>query len=120
MPALVRKPDHSSGVIIPRPILSQIGVGVGDDLDLSLDDGRIVLAPVKLRRKKWSYSARSASHFGQTAPDAAFGRGATEGAPSHTHALARHISLSKLVKQLFRSALKLTSVSILPNLANRH
>ena len=41
MRALVRKLGNSSGVIIPKPILSQIGVEVGDDLDLSLDDGRI-------------------------------------------------------------------------------
>ncbi len=43
MRAPVRKLGNSSGVIIPKPILSQIGVEVGDDLDLSLDDGRIGL-----------------------------------------------------------------------------
>jgi len=36
---------NSSGVIIQKPILAQIGVEAGDDLDLSLDDGRIVLVP---------------------------------------------------------------------------
>jgi len=45
MRAPVRKFGNSSGVIIPKPILVQIGVEVGDDLDLSLDDNRIVLAP---------------------------------------------------------------------------
>ena len=45
MRAPLRKMGNSSGIIIPKPILIQIGVETGDDLDLSLDDGRIVLAP---------------------------------------------------------------------------
>ena len=47
MRAPVRKMGNSSGIIIPKPILTQLGVVAGDDLDLSLDDGRIVLAPAK-------------------------------------------------------------------------
>ncbi len=45
MRAPLRKVGNSSGVIIPKPILIQIGVETGDDLELSLDEGRIVLAP---------------------------------------------------------------------------
>lgn len=40
MRAPIRKLGSSSGVIIPKPILSQIGVEAGDDLDLSLDENR--------------------------------------------------------------------------------
>jgi len=38
---------NSSGIIIPKLILTQIGIETGDDLDLSLDEDRIVLSPVK-------------------------------------------------------------------------
>jgi len=47
MRAPVRKMGNSSGVIIPKPILMQIGIEAGDDVDLSLDKDRIVLAPMK-------------------------------------------------------------------------
>jgi len=37
---------NSSGIILPKPILAQLGVEVGDDLELSLEDGRrLVLVP---------------------------------------------------------------------------
>jgi antitoxin MazE len=37
----------------------QIGIEVGDDLDLSLDDGRIVLAPMKQHpRAGWADPAK--------------------------------------------------------------
>ena len=59
MRALVRKLGNSSGVIIPKPILSQIGVETGDDLDLSLEEDRIVLAPVKRHpRARWADAAK--------------------------------------------------------------
>lgn len=47
MKAVVRKMGNSFGVIIPKPALAQIGIETGDDLDLSLDDNRIVLAPAR-------------------------------------------------------------------------
>jgi antitoxin MazE len=59
MRAPVRKLGNSSGVIIPKPILMQMGVGVGDDLELSLDNNRIVLAPVKRHpRAEWAHAAK--------------------------------------------------------------
>ena len=65
MRAPIRKLGNSSGVIIPKPILSQIGIRVGDDLDLSLDDGRIVLAPVKPHpRAGWADAAKRIAEAG--------------------------------------------------------
>jgi antitoxin MazE len=59
MRAVVRKLGDSSGVIIPKPILIQIGVEAGDDLDLSLEDNRIVLVPVKRHpRAGWTKAAK--------------------------------------------------------------
>jgi len=59
---------NSSGVIIPKPILAQIGVETGDDLDLRLDKGRILLEPAKPHpRTGWADAAR---HLAQTGDDA--------------------------------------------------
>jgi antitoxin MazE len=69
MRVLVRKLGNSSGVIIPKPILVQIGVEVGDDLDLLLDDNRIVLAPVKRHpRAGWAKAAKCIAAAGDDAP----------------------------------------------------
>jgi antitoxin MazE len=55
MRATVRKVGNSSGVIIPKSMLSEIGLVAGDPVDLSLDDGRIAIAPVKKRpREGWA------------------------------------------------------------------
>jgi antitoxin MazE len=59
MKAVVRKMGNSSRVIIPKPILAQIGIQTGDDLDLSLDDDRIVLAPARRHpRTGWTDAAK--------------------------------------------------------------
>ncbi len=59
MRAPVRKMGNSSGVIIPKPVLMQIGVEAGDDLDLSVDEGRILLAPVKRHpRAGWADASK--------------------------------------------------------------
>lgn len=65
MRAPVRKLGNSSGVIIPKPILLEIGVEVGDDLQLSLDNGRIVLAPMKRHpRAGWAKAAQRIAEAG--------------------------------------------------------
>ena len=65
MRAPVRKLGNSSGVIIPKPILSQLGVEAGDDLELSLDENRIVLAPVKRDpRAGWADAAKRLAEAG--------------------------------------------------------
>ena len=68
MRAPVRKLGNSSGVIIPKPILMQIGVEAGDDLDLSIDEGRIVLAPAKRHpRAGWADAAKRIAAVGDDA-----------------------------------------------------
>ena len=68
MRAALRKLGNSSGIIIPKPILAQIGVQAGDDLDLSLDDGRIVLVPARRHpRAGWAEAARRIAQAGDDA-----------------------------------------------------
>ncbi len=68
MRAAVRKMGNSSGIIIPKPILTQLGVAAGDDLDLSLEDGRIVLVPTKRHpRAGWAAAAKRIAETGDDA-----------------------------------------------------
>ena len=68
MRAPVRKMGNSSGVILPKPILTQLGVEAGDDLDLSLDEGRIVLAPTKRHpRAGWADASKRIAEAGDDA-----------------------------------------------------
>jgi len=55
MRAAIRKLGNSSGVIIPKSMLVEIGIGAGDAIDLSLESGRIVITPCKRRpREGWA------------------------------------------------------------------
>ena len=55
MRAAIRKLGNSSGVIIPKSMLAQIGIAAGDPVDLSLEDGHITITPVKRRpREGWA------------------------------------------------------------------
>jgi antitoxin MazE len=55
MRAAIRKLGNSSGVIIPKSMMAKIGVVAGDTVDLSVEDGRIAITPVKRRpRAGWA------------------------------------------------------------------
>jgi len=55
MRTAVRKLGNSSGVIIPKSLLRELDVTVGDAVDLALEAGRIVLIPLKRRaRAGWA------------------------------------------------------------------
>lgn len=59
MRAALRKLGNSSGVIIPKSMLAEIGIGIGDAVDLVLEKDRIVMAPVRRRpREGWAEAAR--------------------------------------------------------------
>jgi antitoxin MazE len=69
MRAALRKLGNSSGVIIPKPMLAEIGIGVGDAVDITLEDGRVVIAPVKRRpRAGWAEASRDIAAAGDDAP----------------------------------------------------
>lgn len=59
MRAPIRRLGNSAGILLPKPVLAELGVGVGDDLALSLEKGRAVLEPVRRRpRTGWAKAAR--------------------------------------------------------------
>ena len=71
MRSSVRKVDNSVGVILPEPFLASIGVRIGDTVDVTLKEGRIVIvavdAPPKKRpREGWAEEARAMAEAGLT------------------------------------------------------
>jgi antitoxin MazE len=57
--AAVRKLGNSSGVIIPKPLLRDLGVADGDSIEMTLEAGRIVLVPIKRRaRSGWAEASQ--------------------------------------------------------------
>jgi antitoxin MazE len=62
MRAALRKLGNSSGVIIPKPLLRELGMSEGDPVEMTLEAGRIVLVPVKRRaRAGWAEASQSIS-----------------------------------------------------------
>ena len=58
MRAAIRKLGNSSGLIIPKSMLAEIGITAGDMVELSLENGRIAITPVKGRpREGWAAAA---------------------------------------------------------------
>jgi antitoxin MazE len=58
---------NSAGIILPKPVLAELGVKAGDDLSLTLEKGRVVLVPAKAHpRAGW---AKAAALIANTADD---------------------------------------------------
>jgi antitoxin MazE len=59
MLSAVKKFGNSAGVIIPKPLLSEIGAQAGDSVDLRVEDGRIVIERIASQpRSGWADDAR--------------------------------------------------------------
>ena len=59
MKSAIRKMGNSHGVIIPKPLLAEIGVKAGDDVDLSISRGKLVMAPRKRKsREGWAEDSK--------------------------------------------------------------
>jgi antitoxin MazE len=68
MRAAVRKLGNSSGVIIPKSLLAEAGVAVGDTMDMTVEEGRIVLVPVERRaRAGWAEASKQLAETGDDA-----------------------------------------------------
>ena len=60
MRAAVRKLGNSSGVIIPKSLLRDLGIAEGDPVEMTLEAGLIVLVPIKRRaRAGWAEASQS-------------------------------------------------------------
>jgi len=68
MQTAVRKLGNSAGVIIPKAVLAELGLSAGDAVDMRLEDGNLVLAPVRRpRRAGWTEASRAIAASGDDA-----------------------------------------------------
>ena len=67
MRSQVRKVGNSHGVIIPKPLLDEIGIVDGDVVTLKVNKtGRIVLAPVRAEaRAGWAADSKALAQAGE-------------------------------------------------------
>lgn len=59
MQSSLKKIGNSAGVLIPKPLLAEIGAKTGDSIDLTVENGRIVMELVaKLPRAGWAEASK--------------------------------------------------------------
>lgn len=70
----IRRMGNSQGVLIPKPLLEEIGVMAGDAVDLKVKKGRLVIAPLaRDSRAGWADECQAlavAGEFGLMRNDA--------------------------------------------------
>jgi antitoxin MazE len=60
MQTAVRKLGNSAGVIIPKSVLAELGLSAGDAVHIRLEDGHLILEPVRrARRAGWADASRA-------------------------------------------------------------
>lgn len=68
MLSAVKKFGNSAGIIIPKPLLADLGVRAGDTVDLKVEDGRIVIERAAGQpRTGWAEDARRLAAEGDDA-----------------------------------------------------
>ncbi|SEG61615.1 AbrB/MazE/SpoVT family DNA-binding domain-containing protein [Bosea lathyri] len=59
MHSSLKKIGNSAGVVIPKPMLAEIGAKAGDSIDLTVENGRIVIQPLaKPVRAGWAEDSK--------------------------------------------------------------
>jgi antitoxin MazE len=67
MKTAIRKMGNSQGVIIPKPLLTEIGAAANDQVDIKVEQGRIVIAPVKDDpRAGWAEDSKRLAEAGES------------------------------------------------------
>ena len=60
MQTALRKMGNSTGLIVPRALLGEIGVTIGAPMDLRVEDGRLIATPIETpRRAGWACAAEA-------------------------------------------------------------
>lgn len=66
MKTAIRRMGNSQGVIIPKPLLAEIGARTGDALDMKVERGKIVIAPFNRKaRHGWAEASKALADAGQ-------------------------------------------------------
>ena len=60
MKTAIRRMGNSHGIIIPKPLLAELGVGPDDPVDIRVKKGRIVVEPIKKQpRAGWAGESKA-------------------------------------------------------------
>jgi antitoxin MazE len=66
MKTAIRKIGNSYGVVIPQSLLAKIAVKLNDPVDMSVKDGRIVIAPLRRDlRAGWAEESKRLAEAGE-------------------------------------------------------
>ncbi|MHA6853185.1 AbrB/MazE/SpoVT family DNA-binding domain-containing protein [Ralstonia pseudosolanacearum] len=66
MRATIRRMGNSQGVLIPKPILAQLGLE--DEVDMAVEDGALVIRkPEKRAREGWAEASQAVAAAGDDA-----------------------------------------------------
>ena len=61
----IRQIGNSQGVVIPKPVLAQLGMDAQAGVEMTVEDGALVLRrPASLVRAGWAEAARDISEVG--------------------------------------------------------
>lgn len=67
MKTAIRKVGNSHAVIIPKPLLAEIGATAADRVDLTVQGGKIVIAPIRKRpRQGWAEDSKALAAAGDS------------------------------------------------------
>jgi antitoxin MazE len=66
MKTAIRKMGNSHGVIIPKPLLAEIGAKANDQVDMKVENGKIVIASIKKpARQGWAEDSKALATAGE-------------------------------------------------------
>jgi antitoxin MazE len=66
MKSAIRKMGNSHGVIIPKPLLKEIGAKAGDEVEMTVDCGTLVVVPRKRKvREGWADESKRLAAAGE-------------------------------------------------------
>lgn len=66
MKTAIRRMGNSHGIIIPKPLLAELGVGPDDPVDIRVKKGRIVIEPIKKQpRAGWTGESKAIHAAGE-------------------------------------------------------
>jgi antitoxin MazE len=66
MKTAIRRIGNSHGVTIPKPLLTEIGARPGDEVDVKVEQGKIIMRRSKRRnREGWAEASRALAAAGE-------------------------------------------------------
>ena len=57
MQTALRKMGNSTGLIVPKALLTELGATAGTPMDVRVEDGRVIATPIRHPRKGWAEAA---------------------------------------------------------------